>query len=304
MLEKQNKDVALNKLKLQIGESWYRLHLLFEKLDLLQYQDSLYLHVLKAAETRYETGESTLLEKLSVETRCQELKNNIQELQADINIAKKGLNVLINDTVEWNFSPLSDTSIDKVFILEKEAIAQNPSLSVQKQKAVLAVSEKGLQKAKMLPDLSIGYFNQSLIGIPLESGSLATSSDRFVGVRAGIKVPLFFGSYSNKIKAASIHAQQMQAQAQYYESILQNEYEQQRMVLVKHQNSLDRYSATALPQADMLIKHAEVGLRNEAIHYEEYIKAIDRALEIKNNHLKKKNKVQIAQIQLSYLMGN
>ena len=80
-------------------------------------------------------------------------------------------------------------------------------LAYAKQRFNIANAEKAVQSAKMLPDLSVGYFNLSQIGSPTASGSIAGASNRFTGIQAGISIPLFYGSYKASIKSAKLREQ-------------------------------------------------------------------------------------------------
>jgi cobalt-zinc-cadmium resistance protein CzcA len=58
-----------------------------------------------------------------------------------------------------------------------------------------------LEKAGRLPEFSIGYFNQSLRGIPLP-GRVAAYSDRFQVLNLGIQLPVFPSAFRARIKSA------------------------------------------------------------------------------------------------------
>ena len=70
----------------------------------------------------------------------------------------------------------------------------------------------------MLPDFSIGYFSQTMQGIQEVNGMPRTfgAGDRFTGIQAGIAIPLWFGPYTSKTKAAGLNEQIAQTNADYY----------------------------------------------------------------------------------------
>ena len=66
-------------------------------------------------------------------------------------------------------------------------IANNPSLKVLYQQAVIAEQNKKLETASTLPDFNVGYFNQSLIGVQSINGVDVNfdGSKRFQGFNVG-----------------------------------------------------------------------------------------------------------------------
>ena len=71
----------------------------------------------------------------------------------------------------------------------------------------------------MMPDISIGYFSQTIIGTQEVNGSAQTFGKdyRFNGFQAGISVPLWFPSYRSKSKAAKINEEIARTDAEYYD---------------------------------------------------------------------------------------
>ncbi len=80
-------------------------------------------------------------------------------------------------------------------------------LVISEQQVEVSRREKDLEQSRMMPDLSIGYFNQTIRGIqdvnsvPNKFGS----GDRFTGIQAGISLPLWIVPYTSKVKAAKIN---------------------------------------------------------------------------------------------------
>ena len=173
--------VAENNLKHNIRTSWYQLAFLKEKERLLLYQDTVYGKFLHAATIRYETGATSYLEKAAAETRVMEIQNALKIIESDIAIQENQLRVLLNDTTDFSFDP---DGLNERVLMNKQDSAQindNPMLAYAKQQINIISAEKAVQTAKMLPDLSIGYFNLSQIGNLTSNGDIAGASNRFTG---------------------------------------------------------------------------------------------------------------------------
>ena len=295
--------ISENQLKFDIRKTWYQLAYFTEKQKLLLFQDTIYTKFLNAANRRYETEASSYLEKVSAETKVMELRNELKMVNADIAIQEQQLRVLLNDTNEIRFIP---AVLDERLIGNTQDINQvenNPSLSYAKQQIEIAEAEKGVENAKLLPDFSIGYFNQSQIGNSLENGNFASGSDRFSGIQAGISIPLFSGSYRANIKSAKFKTQIAQTNAEYYQTVLQGQFQQQLNEVLKYKEGLNYYKTQAVPQAELIISSTQKSFDNGAIGYIEYFQNINQGLELKFNYLETLNGYNQAIISLEYLIG-
>lgn len=295
--------VTENDLKRDIRQSWYQLAYLHEKQKLLLYQDTIYARFLRAASIRYETEETGYLEKVAAEAQVMEIQNAIKIIQSDIAIQERQLQILLNDTQGLVFIP---GKLDERVLAHAQGPAQlanNPLLDYAKQQIDIARAEKGVQSSKMLPDLSIGYFNQSLIGNQVANGDIAVGSDRFSGVQAGVSIPLFYGAYKAKIKSATMMEQMAQDNANYYQTVLQGQYEQHLQEVLKYRGSLDYYKEKAIPQANLIIGNSQKSFESGAINYVEYFQNLNQGLELKFNYLNTLNGYNQAIIDLEYLIG-
>lgn len=292
-----------NELRRDIRLAWYQLSYLREREALLMFEDTIFNKLLKASQLRYETKEISFLEKATVETQMMEVKNALYLISSDILIQEQQLRLLLNDSSFLTFK--TQEFSERVFLgsLDSFAIANNPKLNFAKQQVEIANAERKVQSAKFLPDISVGYFNQSMIGILSPSGEITTSSDRLRGVQGGITIPLFFGSYKANVKSAKIKADIATTRADYYETVLLGRYEQSLQEVVKYRNSLNYYKDVALYQAELIYNNAQRSYELDAIGYVEYFQNLKQGLSLKLNYLKILNQYNQAVIQLEYIVG-
>lgn len=292
-----------NDLRKEIRQAWYELSYNHDKRILLEYQDSLYSEFLRAATIRYEAEEGTYLEKVSAETQLMKIRNELSLIEVDISIQEKRIKSLLNDNSIFEIVPQKLDKKQMNSTLDSELIQSNPTLRSIQQKIIVAQAEKSVNKAKMLPNLSIGYFNQSLIGSPTANGSVATSSNRFSGVQGGVSIPLFYGSYKSEIKMAQIKSEMAQVNSDYYLVALTSQYEQSLNEVLKLQGSLKYYEESALSHAELIIDNAHKSFLNGAIDYVEYFQSIRQALEVKFNYINTIKGYNIAVINIEHLIN-
>lgn len=296
-----------NELVFQVKQVYYQLAFLRAKEKLLQQQDSIFEGFLKAASLRYRAGEANLLEQTTAESQRNEVKNLLAKIQADQIIIRTQLKTLVNSN---ELPDIADSGLNKVSFSnapDSVAIQSNPSAAYMRQQVQVTKDEKKVELVKAAPELLLGFFTQTLIGVQnTESGSgaVATSSDRFTGFQVGLAIPLWFAPQQGRVKAADYNRQSAESNYQYYHKTLQGRYQQAMQEYTKNKNSLDYYTISALPNADLILKQTLLAFRNGEIGYAEYLLGVQKAITIKEGHLQTLNDYNQSIIYIEFLSGN
>ncbi len=296
-----------NELVQQVKSTWYTLWLETSKRVLLLNQDSIYQRFVRAADLRYKTGESNLLEKATAESQVAEIKVMLAQNQSDIEIYQTLLKTLLNVEQMVNIEPVRLEAREVNSLLENADISNNPTLGWFQQQIEVANKEKSVERSRMMPDLMVGYFNQSLNGPNQDiDGNPVTysSSDRFTGFQVGIAIPIFGAkSQASSIRATELKKQETEARLM----ATSNELEGQLQALIqqyqKFQNSLEYYKVNALPQADLILQQAQKGFESGDIGYVEYTQGLNRALSVRFNYLDILNQYNQTIIQIEFISG-
>jgi cobalt-zinc-cadmium resistance protein CzcA len=187
------------------ADFWFQLRTEFEKLHhsqnmgkLLSGLDSLAAREMEMAEQRMKAGETGKMELALAKRQMAELKLRIHQAEMDGKAAVQQIALLIRDSLgarfqsdEWKDNPPSATTFPEssLRIMKARANAETEGIRLS------------LEKSNRLPEFMLGYFNQSLNGIPID-GRLAGSRDRFQGLNIGVQVPLLPSSAGNRVEAA------------------------------------------------------------------------------------------------------
>jgi len=289
----------------QVKQVYGQLAYLLSKQKLFLWQDSLYSGFQRAAELRMKTGETNQLEMITARSQSMEVRNQLQQVRADILIFNQKLQVLLNSTE--SVLP-ADTVLQRADFLPNTDISRvsgNPQLGFAQQQIELSRMETKLEKSKLLPDLSIGYFSQTIRGEQTVNGVPRTfgSGDRFTGIQAGVAVPLWFGSNAAKIKAARLQEKVSQFSAENYSKSLLGNYNSLLGEYAKYNNSLNYYEKQAVPEADLIIDQASKSYKAGAIDYLDYIQSLSRALSIKQNYLDALNNYNQTIVSIEFITG-
>ena len=190
-------------------------------------------------------------------------------------------------------------------VLDTTLIANNPSLKLLYQQAVIANQNKKIETASTLPDFNVGYFNQSLIGVQSINGADVNfdGSKRFQGFNIGISIPITFFSNASKIKSLEYKQQALQRDADNGKLILQtklqNAFQQYNQNLLQY----NYYNSTALPNAEIIISTAKIGFKSGDIGYIEYLQALQTAIDVQLNYLQSINQINQSIVIINFLIN-
>jgi heavy metal efflux system protein len=298
------KEVTENELVYEVKQVYYHLIYLASLEALLVRQDSILQDIVRAADARYRTGETNLLEKTTVTTQRNEALNLLSQTQSDIRIYQQSLGTLMgyNQAVAIAAATFEERKLESP--LDSSSINQNPELLFQRQQIQIASSERRLASAHLMPEINVGYFNQTLINSPINaSGELATSSNRFQGFQVGLSIPVWIGPHTAKIKAARIREERTETSAAYQKAQLAGQWEQAVQNYLKNKNSYEYYTTSALQNADLILKHSELAFQNGEIDYIGYLLSVRNAIQIRERYLQSLDNLNQSIITLEFLSG-
>jgi cobalt-zinc-cadmium resistance protein CzcA len=297
--------IARLELATQVKQVYWQYVYLLSKQKLLSYQDSLFSGFLRAAELRAKAGETNRLEMITARSQSLEIRNQLFQVSSDIGTYEHKLMVLMNCRTKCTPSESVLHKIDADFPSDTSALEQSPLLGYVQQQVEVSHLNKRLEQSQMLPDLSVGYFNQTIIGtqevngIPREFGP----GFRFQGVQAGIAVPLWFGPYTSKSKAARISENIARTDAEHYTLAITGNYQSALDEYKKFSVTVDYYEKQAIPESDLIIEQAIKSYRIGEMDYLDYVLNLNRALAIRQSYLDALNSYNQTIISIEYITG-
>lgn len=293
-----------NELIYQVKQIYFQLSYAKSRKALLIQQDSIFEGFLKSASLRYKTGETNLLEQTTAEVQRNEVKNQLRQNESDIAVLRTQLKTLLNsDTLPDAASELTELPYGE--ITDTLSPSTNPSLAYMKQQVEVAQSQKKVESGKFAPDILVGVFSQTLIGVEnIDDGGLASSSERFTGFQVGLAIPLWFAPYKARVKAAEFNKKAAENNFNYYAQTLEGQRQQAYQAYLIAKNSLSYYQSSALPNAELILKQSEAGFRGGDIGYAEYLMGLRNAISIKENYLATLKDFNLSIIYMEYLSGN
>lgn len=276
-------------LEYNIKMAWNELLYTYALERLLMKQDSLFSAFQKAADLRYKTGETNLLEKTTVETQHNEIKNQLMQvlsnrkaiqyrLQGFMQIAPPAL--IVPADTSWLVLSLPNLTDSSTF-------HHHPFALYWQQQIQIANANKKVYAAQKAPDITVGYFNQSLIGYQNVNGQdkYFDGSKRFDGLHAGLSIPLWIKPYQAKVKSAEIEAKAAEARYQSSVTVLQTQYQEAIQNYLKNKASLNYYTSSALQNAALITQQAQQAFQKGETDFVAYLLALNNALSIQQNYI-------------------
>lgn len=299
------KAVAENTLVYEVRQVCQQLSFAHARAELLLQQDSIFEGVYKSASARFASGETKMLEQTSADAQRNESKNRIRLNHAQIMRLRHQLKALLNSEFLPDLSSKELVELQNEYSLDTTLLATNPSLTFSQQQIEVSESQAKLERAKFAPDLTIGYFNQTLIGsVDPETGNVSGKSDRFSGFQVGVALPLWFGPHQGRVKAASYRQKQSESEFEAERRTMTSQLEQAIQQLEAFSASLNYYRTSALPNADRILKHAVLGFREGDIDYTEYLLSMQSAMRIREGYLQALHDYNQSLIYIEFLSGN
>ena len=289
----------------ELRQAWNNWLYLLQVNRVLQRQDTLLQAFVRGAAVRLKTGETSALEKLTADTRQQEIRQNIVQNKALMLVEKAKIKTLIaqkEGDIEINEAVFQAQDLFNDLSL----LQQTPSVQGALQQVKIATALRDVERTTALPDFSVGYFLQSLTGNQDVNGQprYYNAVPRFQGVTVGLNVPIFGKTaYKARLNAAETQILVQQQQAAYLQTQLQSQVEQQAQTYAAFRTQLDFYEKTALPNAQALAEKAAKGYQTGDIGYLEYAQALQTALDIQKNYWLSVSQLNQAAVTMRFLLN-
>lgn len=297
---------TINELVQIVKTTYYQLWYEKSKQQLLLHQDSIFQRFAEAATLRLKAGETNLLEKATAESRVAEVKVALGQNRSDIKIYQMRLQTLLNLDTSVDIEIDEFDEIDSEILSGTTTLENNPTLALFQQNKDLVSRESAVEKSKLLPDITIGYFNQSLIGSGQDVNGnpvMYTVGDRFDGFRFGLTIPLWFKPQQAKINASKLKVEESNTQYEIIDNELNGRLNELLNQMDKFRTSIEYYKTNALPQADLILKQSQIGFESGEIGYVEYIQGLNSALATQLNYLNSLNQYNQTIIQIEFMIG-
>ena len=266
--------------------------------------DSLYTDLTRIAEIHYKTGEGTLLSKTSAETLWREMQDKKYRNEVDIQVALQHLQLLCKIPGPLDVTGSLENLVDSISV-DEILLQTNPSLALAQQEVIVSTWQRKTSAAQALPDIRIGYFNQTLVGTQNVNGQdqFFGPSKRFQGFQLGIAIPIWIGPSLAKVKAARFEESISAKRGESIQLELTQEHAKALQDYNKNSKSLVYYKDFALKTSYLLIHQSKLAYKNGEVDYTTLLLNYRQALSIQENYWNAWQEYNQSIFILQYLNG-
>ena len=270
-------------LKRQVAESYFNLLYLQQKQNLLQQSDRLFAEMLEKSTLRFNAGEANVLEKTSAENQKGQIALQLAQITQDRELEQLKFQLLLN--TETPFRPEEqDSFLTAMLEIDSDVTENHPAVQLLKQQQSLAAATTKLEKARLFPELNLGYNLNGMKGMGADD-KIYNGQPRFQTLQIGLGIPIFAGSQKAKINAARLNET---LAANEYNSNLKN-FEVARATAIgqyqKQEDAVRYFENTALKHADLIKATANKQFQNGEINYLEWLLLIHQAVATQSDYI-------------------
>ncbi|SFN94158.1 CusA/CzcA family heavy metal efflux RND transporter [Salegentibacter flavus] len=252
--------------------------------------DSLYGQFSRAANKRYDVGETNLLEKLTAETKQKEISVLLAQTKEGVTKAT----TMLHQWMQTNsVIHIEESNLPKLE-LQQPDFSDHPGILYYDSAQKLSKVSLSLERQRLLPDLHISAFRGTTNGL---------DSKRYNGFQAGISIPLWFGANKAKINAAKTQTLIMADESENYKIQLKSRYQGLLSDLKKFQEAVDYYEITGGKLAKELTTNASKSFQNGEIDFLQYVQLLESAKNIQITYLQNLNAYNATVLELNYLIN-
>lgn len=281
--------------------AWYSYLLNRETLRVLKFQDSIYANFIKKAEIRLKAGETSKLELISATTRFQEVHSISAKAAAELINSEAAIKQLLN--IEGNLNIAEEDLIipfQQITIFEAES---NVKSQIEQQNIEVANARLAVEKAKGLPDFTIGYSQQLLVSgfNPANISRTYSPGTRIAGFQLGVAMPIFNGANRSRVNAEKVAVEIAKTNLDQVKSQIKLSYDQEYQHFKTYRKQLEYYQTTGLKLADEQSRIAQVSFNLGEIGYLEYIQHLSTATQAKLAYIELLGQLNQSIILIQYL---
>jgi cobalt-zinc-cadmium resistance protein CzcA len=293
-----------NNLIFELRDAYDQLLYLRALTGIYNMQDSIFAESALAAARRFKSGESTYLEKMSTEAQALAARNQLSQHENDIRIQESKLERLMYLDIPANFVGAFSKIPIKIFA-DTLAVSRNPLIEQFQQQEKISLQFARVQRNLLLPDLTFGYFSQSLIGFQrIANQDIFFDKDKkFTGYMVGFSIPLWARPQIARAKAAALNARAQHEQYREVSHGIETEYLQALQELEKSNAALDYYESQANQNAELIFTQAVIAYQQGELSYLGFLQSLENALNIKTGYLSAVRKYNQVALRINYLTG-
>ncbi|MBE7171641.1 MAG: CusA/CzcA family heavy metal efflux RND transporter [Williamsia sp.] len=273
-------------LKAAVKSVYYELLVLQQRQILLEQADSIYSAFLQKTELRFKAGDADLVEKATAESQRTQISVQLSDVKTAYANALTRFYFLLNGSGRYEPVP-AEPSYNLTTVPDTSLLEQTPAIQLQQQQLGLSREQQKLERSKLLPLVSIGYSNSSIIGYQRigTDEKYFDGSKRFSSVSGGLALPIFRTAQRARIKAAGLLIRQRSFELLAARRQASAELVNAIRSYTRYRENGATYRSVLLPNAMATINAITQRLNSGAISYLEWVVLLNQAFQVRASYL-------------------
>jgi cobalt-zinc-cadmium resistance protein CzcA len=294
-------ELLLRDLEQQLALSFDQYGYLSTQIRYLNGLDSSLIQLEEKSKVRLDLQDISRLDYSLVQTKRMRLANDVSLLESQLLGEKRKIAALLN-LEETTINIESSNYQAKLNSTLETDVSKHPILQWHQQQNGVYLQEKQVNFSHQLPEINLGYFNQSLVGIQNVNGvdTKFTQANRFQGYMIGANVPLFWGAYKNRNQVTALSLQQNELEATQSQQAMQREMNQLSERLMVLANSMEKLGGQLNNELRFLTDDAKIKFEVGEISFIEYLQIQQQRSELEITYLNLINQYNQTSIQLNW----
>ena len=298
----QGHELTEQSVRTEVRRRYYQYNVLMAKRRLLLRADSVFREFADKSSLRLQAGEANVLESTAAATRRQQIAVQLRQLEHDLEITLRQFNLVLQDTVNVTPDGIS-LHIDSYQSNAEVAVESLPQANLLRYKQDAARFRWRTERARLLPDITVGYNNQSLVGPQNVNGQdrYFNASTRFNYLNAGITLPLFFKSQSARIEASKLEYLRAGKASEQLSREMEAAITNAKAEVDKYSESLKYYKGEGLRSATTIMNAADQRFKAGDIDFLQWALLVDQSIALETEYINTLSSYNEAVINLKHL---
>ena len=265
---------------------FYNALVVHQKTLLLAGADSLFGQMLEKTKQRLAAGDADGTDLANRENQRLQIADQLQAAKTDYEILVGLLQVMMNTNSK--FEPVADSITYPLKNKELAGgISPSPFIRQQELQMQLASAYRKLEQSKLLPTISAGYNNTSIIGWQRPAAGADVffdQSKRFSSVNVSLGIPIFHAAQRAQISAYRRQQEQKKLELALAKQELEMNIENAARLYTQRKTAADNYASKLLPNTNTIIRNITAKLGLGEMSYLEWVVLINQAMQVRSDY--------------------
>lgn len=272
----------------EVSQVYYDINYLLNRQQVYIRIDSLYRSFSATMQRKQEKGDISSLDLLNARAKQHQIGEILNEIRLNIATQNEKLQSLVQSDSVF-VVPLQ---IMELVTLNEVNLEATPGIQLMKAQNEYQNARLKVERNRLLPDLSVGYFN---------GNNSFTGSKSYHGFQVGMLVPLFFGEQNAKIKSNKI-AVNINETLQSQELIeLSSKLASLKNELSKCEESIEFYHTIGENLSNEIIRSSQRSYEVGEIEFFQFVLSVENAMALTLDYYENVSKYNYAVLEINYL---